>query len=202
MNIQKLKGILPDVVLGQIPGVMDKFSINTPLRLSHFISQCQHESMNFKAIRENLNYSATALRSTFRKYFPTEALANEYARKPEKIANFVYANRMGNGPETSGDGWLYRGRGYIQLTGKVNYAAFSKSVTVDNVIKDPDLVATKYPLLSAGWYWNSRNINRSADLGSDRATITAVTKLINGGTHGLEDRIKHFNKIYAILQSD
>lgn len=199
MDIQKLKGHVPDTVIAQIPEVMEKFQINTPLRLCHFLSQCGHESGNFKAVNENLNYGAKGLRGVFPKYFPTDALATEYERKPEKIANKIYGGRMGNGPEASGEGYKFRGRGYIQLTGKDNYAAFDKSVS-DNILENPDLVATKYPLLSAAWFWNSRALNALADKGATDADVTAITKKVNGGTIGLDDRIKHFKEFYALLK--
>jgi putative chitinase len=200
MDINTLKGAVPDEVLAQIPGVMEKFQINTPLRLCHFLAQCAHESGNFKAVSENLNYGAKGLLGTFKKYFPTEAKALQYERKPEKIANLVYASRMGNGDEASGDGFKYRGRGYIQLTGKVNYESFDK-VVEENVTETPDLVATKYPLLSAAWFWNSRTLNTLSDKGATDADVTAITKKVNGGTHGLEDRITKFKKFYSILKT-
>jgi putative chitinase len=199
LDINKLKGHVPDGVLTQIPAVMEKFQINTPLRLCHFLAQCSHESANFKAVTENLNYGPVSLLKVFKKYFPTSEKADAYARKPEKIANLVYGGRMGNGPEASGDGWKYRGRGYIQLTGKVNYQAFDK-VVEENIVETPDLVATKYPLLSAAWYWNSRSLNVDADKGATDAVVTAVTKKVNGGSIGLEDRIKHFKEFYALLK--
>jgi putative chitinase len=198
MNIQKLKGHIPDTVLTQIPEVMEKFQINTPLRLCHFLAQCGHESGNFKAIRENLNYSAKALTATWAKRFPVD-IAEQYARNPEKIANRAYADRMENGPEGSGDGWKFRGRGYIQLTGKTNYKAFDKAVE-ENLLENPDLVATKYPLLSAAWFWNSRALNAEADKGSTDGVVTAITKKVNGGTIGLDDRIKHFKEFHALLR--
>jgi putative chitinase len=199
MDLNKLKGHIPDTVIGQIPGVMEKFQINTPLRLSHFLSQCGHESGGFKAVNENLNYGAKGLMTTFKKYFPTEALAKQYERKPELIASKVYGGRMGNGVEATKEGWKFRGRGYIQLTGKDNYKAFDAVVT-ENILENPDLVATKYPLLSAAWYWNSRKINATADLGAGDDTVTKVTKLVNGGTIGLEDRKKHFKEYYDLLK--
>lgn len=199
MNIDKLKGHIPDTVLNQIPQVMEKFQINTTLRLCHFLAQCGHESGHFKAVSENLNYGPVGLLNTFKKYFPTADKADAYGRKPEKIANLVYANRMGNGPESSGDGWKYRGRGYIQLTGKDNYAAFDK-VVEENIVENPDLVATKYPLLSAAWFWNSRGLNALADKGATELEVAAVTKKVNGGKIGLADRIKHFNELYQILK--
>lgn len=199
MNIDKLKGVIPDEVLTQIPQVMEKFEINTPLRLCHFLAQCAHESGNFKAVTENLNYGPVALMSTFKKYFPLLTTAEAYARKPERIANRVYADRMGNGAESTGDGWKYRGRGYIQLTGKVNYQSFDK-VIEENITDNPDLVATKYPLLSAAWFWNSRTLNTLADKGASDADVTVITKKVNGGTHGLDDRIAKFKKFYSLLK--
>ena len=146
MDIKKLETRLPKSIMDQIPDVMEKFKIDTPLRLSHFLAQCAHESGNFFVVYENLNYSAKALRAVFGKYFPDEATALAYERKPEKIANIVYASRGGNGDKASGEGWKYRGRGYIQLTLKDNYSAFDKVVPED-IVANPDLVATKYPML-------------------------------------------------------
>lgn len=201
MDINKLKGLIPDTVLMQIPGVIDKFSINTPLRLAHFISQCAHESGNFKATTEHLEwYTAAALMKTWPKRFP-EALAKECAKNAEKIANVAYANRMGNGPPESGDGYKYRGRGYIQLTGKVNYTAFCKYVTPDDVVATPDLVATKYPLLSAAWFWNNNALNKKADKGSTDAVVSEITQIINGGQNGYDDRLAKFKKFYPLLAS-
>ena len=198
MNLEKLKGHVPDAVISQIPGVMEKFQINTPLRLAHFLAQCGHESGGFRLTKENLNYSAKGLMGIFKKYFPNEALANQYARKPEKIANKVYGNRMGNGPEASGDGAKYCGRGYIQLTGKDNYTAFGKAINED-LTANPDLVATKYPLLSAAWFFHKNGLHKIADEGANEATVTKVTKRVNGGTIGLADRLKHFNEYYKLL---
>jgi len=196
-DISKLKGHVPDVVIAQIPDTAKKFNINTPLRLAHFLAQCGHESAGFTATTENLNYSALGLKGTFKKYFPTDALANAYARQPEKIANRVYASRMGNGDEKSGDGYKYRGRGYIQLTGKQNYSTFSQSIADPEVITNPTKVATNYQLLSAAWFFQ-RCLSK-CDIGPSREVVTAVTKLVNGGTIGLEDRIKHFNEYYKLL---
>jgi putative chitinase len=200
MNIQKLKGHIPDVVLSQIPDTMSKFELNTPLRLAHFLAQCGHESGGFKAIRENLNYSAKGLMGIFKKYFPTEALANQYQRQPDKIANKVYANRMGNGQEASADGSKFKGRGFIQLTGKDNYTAFSKSIGED-CVANPDLVATKYPLASAAWFFHKNGLHKIADEGASDLVVTKVTKRVNGGTIGLPDRIKHFKEYYNLLNS-
>lgn len=197
LNLAKLKGVVPDKVIEQIPECAEKFKINTPLRLAHFLAQCGHESAGFKATQENLNYSADGLNKIFGKYFKTVSAAS-YARQPEKIASRVYADRMGNGNEASKDGWKYRGRGYIQLTGKSNYTEFDKSVDED-VVANPDLVASKYPLLSAAWYWNSRSLNASADKGATDAVVTEITKKVNGGTIGLADRIKHFKEYYKLL---
>jgi putative chitinase len=199
MKIENLKGHIPDAVLLQIPDTVAKFDLGTPLRLAHFLAQCGHESAGFKAVSENLNYGAKGLQSIFKKYFPTEAKALEYERKPEKIANLVYANRMSNGDEKSGDGFRFRGRGYIQLTGRANYTLFNKFVDED-VVVNPDLVATKYPLLSAGWFFNSNGLHKLADGGSTDAVVTTVTKRVNGGVIGLADRIKHFKEYYDLLK--
>jgi putative chitinase len=198
MNLDKLKGHLPDSVIAQLPDTIAKFELNTPLRLAHFLAQAGHESGGFKAVNENLNYGAKGLLGIFKKYFPTEAKAKEYERKPEKIANLVYGGRMGNGPETSGEGWKYRGRGYIQLTGKANYTEFDKVVT-ENIVENPDLVATKYPLLSAAWFFHKNGLHKIADQGATDAVVTSVTKRVNGGTIGLADRIKHFKEYHALL---
>ena len=198
MDIQKLKGHIPDAVLAQIPSVMEKFKIDTPLELAHFLAQCGHESGNFKAVSENLNYSADGLKKIFPKYFPGN-LNESYARKPEAIASRVYASRMGNGNEATKEGFKFRGRGYIQLTGKENYASFDKFVE-DDILANPDLVATKYPLLSAAWFFSKNKLNEIASKGADDATVTAVTKRVNGGTIGLADRIKHFKEFYALLK--
>jgi len=198
MNVQKLKGHIPDTVIAQIPDVMAKFEINTPLRLAHFLAQCGHESGGFKVVNENLNYSAKGLLGVFKKYFPDGTKAALYERKPEKIANLVYGNRMGNGPEASGEGFKFRGRGYIQLTGKDNYKAFD-AVVPENLLESPELVATKYPLLSAAWFFHKNGLHKIADGGATDATVTSVTKRVNGGTIGLADRIKHFKEYYSLL---
>jgi putative chitinase len=196
-KLDKLKGHIPDSVIQQIPDTAAKFNINTPLRLAHFLAQCGHESGGFTINVENLNYSAKGLRQIFGKYFPNDVIANQYARQPEKIANRVYASRMGNGDEKSGEGYKYRGRGYIQLTGKNNYTAFANSINDNEVISNPSKVATNYSLLSAAWFFQ-RCLTKS-DLGASREVVTAVTKMVNGGTIGLEDRIKHFNEYYKLL---
>ena len=198
MNLEKLKGHIPDNVIAQIPGVMNKFEINTPLRLAHFLAQCGHESGGFRLTKENLNYSAKGLMGIFKKYFPTEALAKAYERKPEKIANKVYSSRMGNGDEASGDGAKFCGRGYIQLTGKDNYTAFGKSIN-EYIAANPTWVAEKYALLSAAWFFNKNKLHIMADGGATDAVVTSITKRVNGGTIGLPDRIKHFKEYHALL---
>lgn len=197
IDLSKLKGHIPESVITQIPTVMEKFQINTPLRLAHFLAQCGHESGGFRAVQENLNYSADGLKKIFPKYFPGN-LAESYARNPEKIASKVYGGRMGNGDETTKEGFKFRGRGYIQLTGKSNYTAFANAIGEDTV-SNPDLVATKYPLASAAWFFWKNGLNSIADKGADPATVTAVTKRVNGGTIGLADRIKHFTEYYKLL---
>lgn len=198
MNLEKLKGHIPDSVIAQLPDVISTYKIDTALRLAHFLAQTGHESAQFKAVSENLNYGAKGLRGIFGKYFPTDALAAAYERKPEKIANLVYASRMGNGPESSGDGFKFRGRGYIQLTGKSNYAAFDLAVE-DDILANPDLVSTKHALASAAWFWKKNGLNLIADTGSSAEVVTKITKRVNGGTIGLPDRIKHFNEYYTLL---
>jgi putative chitinase len=197
MKLEALKGHIPDTVIAMIPEVSAKFGVNTPTRLAHFLAQTGHESGGFKITTENLNYSAKGLCGIFKKYFTPESAA-EYQRKPEKIANIVYANRMGNGNQASGEGFKFRGRGYIQLTGKTNYQAFDKTVE-DNIEENPDLVATKYPLLSAAWFWSKNGLNTIADGGATDEVVTKITKKVNGGTIGLPDRIKHFNEYYKLL---
>jgi putative chitinase len=206
-NISPLKGVIPDKVYGEIPSIIEKFKMNTPLRLSHFLSQCAHESGNFNFVVENLNHSAKTLASTWPTRFSVNpkqkplvpnALAEEIQRKPQVIGNKVYSNRMGNGPEESNDGFNYRGRGYIQLTGKDNYKDFDKFVD-ENILENPNLVSEKYPLLSAAWFFNKNNINKISDEGSSDEIVTKVTKKVNGGTIHLDDRIKKFKQFYKIL---
>jgi putative chitinase len=199
MDINKLKGHIPDSVIAQLPDTIAKFELNTPLRLAHFLAQAGHESGGFKLVTENLNYGAKGLLGIFKKYFPTQEKANLYERKPEKIANLVYGGRMGNGPETSGEGYKYRGRGYIQLTGKDNYKAFDL-VVAENITENPDLVATKYPLLSAAWFFHKNGLHKIADKGATDAVVTEVTKRVNGGTIGLPDRLKHFKEYHDLLK--
>jgi putative chitinase len=198
LKLENLKGHIPDAVIAQIPETAQKFNITNPLRLAHFLAQCGHESAGFKAIQENLNYSADGLKKIFPKYFPGN-LAEGYARNPEKIASKVYGGRMGNGDETTKEGFKFRGRGYIQLTGKDNYTRFGKFIGEDTVA-NPDLVATKYPLASAAFFFDSNKLWDICDKGADDATVTAVTKRVNGGTIGLPDRIKHFKEYFALLK--
>ena len=198
LKLEKLKGHVPDAVISQIPDTASKFNINTPLRLAHFLAQCGHESGGFKVTQENLNYSAKGLMGIFKKYFPTQALAESYQRQPQKIANKVYASRMDNGNEASGDGYKFRGRGYIQLTGRANYTAFGKAINED-IANNPDVVSGKYALLSAAWFWSKNGLYTLADGGSSDQVVTSITKRVNGGTIGLPDRIKHFKEYYELL---
>lgn len=178
--------------------LLDDFDINTPLRISHFLAQTSHESNDYKVLVENLNYAEKGLLSTFKKYFTPEQ-AKLFARKPEKIANRVYANRLGNGPEDSGDGYRYRGRGAIQITGKANYKNCSEYLFNDDILlTNPEMLQEpKYAILSACWYWEINNLNKIAD-GNN---IEIITKKINGGTNGLVDRMKRFDRIYSIIKS-
>ena len=198
VNLQQKIGVTADGAFG--PGTLKAaaaFYKLSPNRAAHFFAQTAHESGNFKAFSENLNYSAKGLRGIFGKYFPTEALANAYARQPMKIANRVYANRMGNGPEGSGDGWKYRGRGFLQLTGKNNYRAFGIYIGREQeVLDNPDLVAGELAAESALWFFDCNKLWGICDQGVNDGAILALTKRINGGTHGLDDR-KLKTKKYA-----
>lgn len=196
--LKKLEGQIPKQIIDELPFIIEKYEINTVLRLSHFLAQCAHESADFTRKVENLNYSAKRLMVVFPKYFKTIEKATEYQRQPEKIANLVYGNRMGNGPESSGMGWKFRGRGHLQLTGYDNYKLFGLSIKV-NIVEKPELVATKYPLTSAAWFFSVRKINSISDKGSSDAVITAVTKKVNAGVIGLEDRIAKFKKFHKLL---
>lgn len=179
--------------LEPLTAAFTRFEITTPERQAAFIGQCAHESANFKTLQENLNYSAKGLNATWPSRFPSESEAQPYHRQPEKIANKVYSGRMGNLED--GDGWKYRGRGLIQLTGKDNYRLASDSLGVD-FVKDPDLVLTKeYAALTAAWYWNKRNLNKEADA----KDFTGMTKKINGGVIGLADRVAHINTALGVL---
>jgi len=179
--------------------VFPTYDINTPHRVAAFLAQCGHESGGWTTFEENLNYSAKGLNGIFKKYFPTLESALPYERKPEMIANKVYGGRMGNGPESSGDGWKYRGRGPIQLTGKANYMAFAKEMFDDweNIFENPDWVTADrdFALMSAIWFWNKNGLNRYADQGD----IKTMTRIINGGYIGLEDRIHHYEEAIHLL---
>ena len=197
LNLEKLKGHVPDSVIAQIPDTAAKFNITTPLRLAHFLAQCAHESGNFKAVSENLNYSADGLKKIFPKYFPG-TLSESYARNPEKIASRVYGGRMGNGDETTKEGFKFRGRGFLQTTGKSNYKKLGTFLGVD-LLSNPDLVSTQYPLASAAFFFNSNKLWEICDKGADDATVTSVTKRVNGGTIGLSQRIKEFKHFHNLL---
>ncbi len=175
--------------------LLPDYDINTPKRIAAFIAQCSHESAGFKFLRENLNYRAESLMRVWPRHFPTIEIARQYAHKPEKIANKAYANRMGNGDEATGDGWRYLGRGLIQLTGKNNYEAFAESIETP-LEEIPEYLATfEGAAQSACWFWETNNLNRFADVGD----IKGLTKAINGGFIGLEDRIKHYNHALEVL---
>ena len=178
-----------------LTAILPEYQINTPQRVAAFIAQCAHESGGFRALKENLNYRAVTLRKVFPKYFPTDEMAAQYANKQEAIANRVYANRMGNGDEASGDGFRYCGRGLIQLTGKENYSWFAASLEMP--VEDvPEYLSTfEGAVQSACWFWESNNLNKEADAGD----IKTMTKKINGGFIGLEDRIKHYNHALHVL---
>lgn len=173
------------------------YDIDTKERVAMFLAQCGHESCGFSVLSENLNYSSKALRAVFCKYFKTQEEADKFARQPEKIANRVYANRMGNGPESSGDGWKYRGRGILQVTGKSNYQEFAKDFDKLEVIDNPDLLSTpEYAVLSAIWFWIKNDLNKY----SDAHDVKGATKRINGGFNGLEERNAIYQKIMAIKE--
>ena len=181
---------------GTYKGARDYFKL-TNGQAAHFFGQCAHESGGFKVFSENLNYSDKGLNGIFKKYFPTIASTAGYARKPEKIANKVYANRMGNGAEASGDGYKFRGRGPIQLTGKDNYTAFAASIGRPDVLTNPDIVCGELAFESALWFFKKNNLFAIADKGVTDAVITQITKRVNGGTHGLDDRLKKTKQYFA-----
>jgi putative chitinase len=185
----------PDDLAEVLTEQFEKYEINTVNRAAGFLAQCGHESNGFTVLKENLNYSAEGLTKIFHKYFPDLASATPYARQPQKIANKVYANRMGNGPESSGDGFKYCGRGAIQLTGHDNYAAFAKSVgmTIDEAVHD--LETLDGAIESACWFWKKNGLNAICD----NDDIVLMTKRINGGTIGLDDRKKHYEHAKELL---
>ena len=199
-SLQERAGVAADGAFG--PGSMKAGMALlklTPIRAAHFFAQTSHETGGFKAFSENLNYSAQGLQGIFGKYFPG-TLEESYARNPEKIANRVYADRMGNGNEASGDGWKFRGRGALQLTGKANYEAFAKYLGTNEVMENPDLVATKYSFDSAMFFFEKNKLWTICDKGINDAAILELTKRINGGTHGLEDRKVKTYKYYEYVK--
>ena len=199
-SLQAKIGVTADGAFG--PGTMKKameFYKLTPVRAAHFFAQTAHETGGFKAFSENLNYSAQGLQGIFGKYFPGN-LEESYARNPEKIANRVYASRMGNGDEKSGDGWKFRGRGALQLTGKDNYAAFAKYLQKPEIMTTPDLVATEYAFESAMFFFDKNKLWSICDQGVNDAAILALTKRINGGTHGLADRSEKTKKYFQLVK--
>ena len=199
-NLQSKIGVTADGAFG--PGTLKAamaFYKMTPERAAHFFAQTAHETGGFKAFSENLNYSADGLQKIFGKYFPG-VLEESYARQPEKIANRVYADRMGNGTETSGDGWKYRGRGALQLTGKSNYKAFSDYLKNPLIMEQPDLVAGELAFESAMFFFERNKLWEICDKGVNKDTILALTKRINGGTHGLADREEKTNNFYGWLK--
>ena len=200
---EQLKQLLPknpyiDHWFHALSQLLPDYEINTPNRIAAFMAQCAHESGSFTSLKENLNYKPASLRKLFGKYFPTDELAEEYCSKPNKqeaIASRIYANRMGNGPEESGDGYKYCGRGLIQLTGKSNYVAFADSLEITPEEASEYLATFEGAAQSACWFWETNNLNDLADKGD----ILTMTKRINGGTIGLEDRIKHYEEALHIF---
>lgn len=187
-------GINPDW-LPWLQKTCDRYSINNVNRQSAFLGQCMHESNSFKVLQENLHYSANGLKAVWGSRFPTDEIANKYANHPDMIANKVYANRMGNGDEESGDGWRYRGRGIVQCTGKDLYKTLSDALNID-LIADPDLLMEMpYAVMSAGWFWNKKGLNALADA----KDYKEMTKRINGGFNGLDDRIAKINQAMEVL---
>jgi putative chitinase len=181
-------------VCDSLAAACERFNISTPQQIAMFLAQAAHESGRFKATTENLNYSKEGLHATWPSRFPTVAGAEPYHRQPEKIANKVYADRMGNGNEASGEGFKYRGRGFVQLTGKANYQSFSNAIGNPEIMSNPDLVSQpEYAALSAGWFWDSHKLNEVA------GDVTVVTRKINGGTLGLADRATHYTKALTVF---
>lgn len=197
--LQQKIGTTPDGSFGPatLKAAMKYYKL-TPIRAAHFFGQISHETGGFTVFTENLNYSATGLKTTFAKYFPSN-LADLYARQPIKIASRVYANRMGNGDEASREGYLFRGRGALQTTGKENYKKFSTAIGKPEIMDNPDLVASEYAFESAKFFFDNAKLWDKCDLGVDDKTITAVSKVINGGTNGLEDRISLTKRYYKWL---
>lgn len=195
--IKKLENKIPVSVYNHLANSKNLANITNKTRLAHFLAQVAHESGNFKLVYENLRYSANGLRKTFPKYFTTDALARQYAMQPELIGNRVYANRMGNGNETSGQGFKFRGRGYLQVTGMSNYKLFSAYIGED-CVESPDLIATKYPMDSALWFFDRNKLWELCDL-STPESVAAVTRRVNGGFNGLADRQSKFKAFMSFL---
>lgn len=198
MNFQLLNGHVPVKILVELKGKALLFGLTSDIRLAHFLSQVSHESGGFLKTEENLNYSEKRLLQVFPKYF-NERNSIYYANKPEKIGSRVYASRMGNRDEKSGDGYWFRGRGYLQLTGADNYVEFGKMVN-ENLVKFPDLVSTKYPLTSALYFFDKNKLWEIFDQGISEDTVKKLTKRINGGLIGLNHRLSEFNKFVKILK--
>ena len=184
-------------MLNELGDVMKQFNITNSFRLTHFLAQVAHESGNFRFVRENLNYSTEGLLKVFPKYFDRNT-APLYARRPQAIANMVYNGRMGNTLK-SNDGWNFRGAGFLQLTGRTNFKAFSDFIGDPKIMDDPSLVATKYPLTSAAWFFDKRGLWNICDEGVDLATIRKVTRVVNGGFNGISDRVSKTNVLFNIL---
>ena len=197
MNTSNLAAKLPSVASMHMANVVSKYNITNPLRLAHFMAQIAHESGNFKFVKENLNYSKESLLKVFPKYFNATNV-DAYARNPEKIGSRVYGGRMGNGDEASKEGFKFFGRGYLQLTGKDNYSAFSKFIGED-CVANPDLVSDKYPMDSAIWFFDKNKLWYICDMGKTPDIVTLITKRVNGGTHGIEDRLAKFNTFISLL---
>jgi putative chitinase len=200
LTLDQLKQVIPkNQYVGYwhhaLAQLLPQYEINTPDRIAAFLAQCAHESGGFVFIKENLNYKWQSLRKVFPKYFPTDALAQQYEKQPQKIANRVYANRMGNGPEESGDGWRFCGRGLIQVTGRDNYSWFAASLQISPEEASEYMETFEGAAQSACWFWESNNLNQWAD----KQDILTLTKRINGGTIGLEDRKKHYEHCLHVL---
>jgi len=205
MNTSNLASKISVEAFAHMNNIVSKYNITSHVRLAHFMAQIAHESGNFKAVVENLNYSVDALLSVFPKYFKDKngvldkALALKYARNAEMIGSRVYASRMGNGDEASKEGYKFRGRGYLQVTGKDNYKAFSTFIGED-CVANPDLISTKYPMDSAMWFFDKNKLWDICDKGATSEVVTLVTKRVNGGTHGLDDRLSKFNTFVGLLK--